>query len=150
MSRPFKTIQDDILTRIADFDDLIGVYCIGQDRGDIDTQIASAIGAVSHGIFVIVEALGGPITTNLAKLELDIGITIEEHVTINRAQDGYKAWDQVVVALITLFGTPSGNANQPLILRPETAKALQDTGGIVKWQIMGKTRVQWAHTPEPS
>lgn len=147
MPRPFKTIQDEILTRIADFDDLIGVYCIGQDRGDIVTQIDEMLGAMSHGIFVIVEALGGPIAANTARLETDIGFTIEEHVTINRADGDFKAWDQVLVALITLFGTPAGNANQGAILIPNSAKPLQDTDGIVKWQIMGKTRVQWDYIP---
>lgn len=147
MARPFKTIQDDILTRIADFDDLTGVYCIGQDRGDIATQIDTMLSGVQHGIFVIVEALGGPVKANTARLDLQIGLTIEEHVTINRATPGYKAWDQVLVALITLFGTHAGNANQGAILIPSTAKALQDTDGVVRWQILGTTKVQWDYIP---
>lgn len=148
VARPIKDLQDDIAERIADDDNLIGLHVISQDKGDIDAQVDQAVSGVAYGVFAIIEILTGATRSpslGAFAMDLEVGITIEEHVTINRAQDGFLPWDYVLMALLTLFG-PYGNANQALQLNGSGFEMQSDTGGVVRFQIKGKALCGWVRT----
>lgn len=143
MARPLKDIQDLIIERIADDNELVGLTCISQDKGDITTQIEEAVSGAESGIFVVVEILKGKRVDNKASADVEVALTIEEHVLLNRAQASPLTWDFVLMALWTLFGTPAGNANERTIILPETFELIGDTDGIVRAQIMARTKLRF-------
>ena len=147
-ARPLKELQDDISERIADDDALIGLHLISQDKGDIDTAVDEAISGPAHGVFVIIEVLTGSVRTpslGAFAMDLEVGLTIVENVTINRASENFMPWDYVLMALATVFG-PKGNANQPLEINTSKFDTIQDTGGVVRIQLTGKALVGFVRT----
>lgn len=140
--RPLKDLQDAILTIVADDDELIGVSCVGQDRGDIDAQIDELV-AASVGLWIVWEVLGGDRRNESSAQDLQVVCTIHEDPTINRNVADYKAWDFVLMAVWSLFATPVGNANQPQLIRPVGWSMIDDTSGQPKVQIKFSTQCGW-------
>lgn len=149
-----RPIEDYILApvkaRIEADTNLTGLAVITMDRGDITNEITRAIANAKHKVFVVVEVLGGTNEDNLATQGIKVTLTIEENVSANRKQADFMAYDYVLFALWTLFGTPAGNANQELLIRPESWETLQNTDDKVVVQITARTnlRMERVHDPD--
>lgn len=144
-ARPLLDLQDEIAERIADDDALIGLHVISQDEGDIDTQVDAATAGVAYGVFLVIEVLRGTVKSRglgAWAMDVNVALTVQENVTVNRAQTNFLPWDYVIMALLTLL-SPWGNANQLFEAVPDSFEVTGDTGGVMSAQIQGKSVVGW-------
>lgn len=144
---PIRALQEAVANHIRQQPWFANVTVITADPGDVITQVNTALGKL--GICIVIEPLEGSGENNgnagSLDIEVQLGISVAERALTNRSASGTnKRATQVIVKLLQLFN--------PLNATPIPAtlgrwKLTNDTGGMVVYQVTGRSNACW--TPEP-
>jgi len=119
---------------------------ISDEKGDLDIEIEKKI--ISIGMSIVFECNEGRVSKpgmGSSAMDLMPTFTIEENVLINRNPDnpdasGKTATD-VVCELFAVFNPMT--ATEPLPITLEKFETINNTGNVVRYQIIGKVQVGW-------
>jgi hypothetical protein len=146
---PIDEIKATVVARVNAHPFFKNIQCISDEAGDLDTLVAKKIGEL--GLVVVFEMIKGTVQfegVGAYSVQMDPKFTITEQVLLNRdekspAHTGKTATDALCY-LLAIFNPL--NPGSPSPIRVQSFNLINNTGGVITYQIDGKCAAGWKET----